>query len=306
MDRSSYFIPDKAMFGSFPSQESVDELEKEGVRFFINLTHENEKKITPYYTNYTYITFPIIDRQVPSNWKEFACFLIKLSDIIFQLKKKELIYIHCKGGHGRSGVVVACLMCYMFSMSPEDALKHTTKSHAMRSVMRDRWRKLGSPQTLHQKNFVYKFFEPLNFYRAYNNGYTAGFSNFTTHKLTINNYTFPTAEAAIQAYKNLDDLDYVNRQTQARNPVISKSMGRKVLLRDDWIYVCDESMYQILLCKFNQHPELKYNLINTGLRPIIQHTRGDNFWGDGGDGKGRNKLGKALMRLREYYYRQIM
>jgi N-glycosidase YbiA len=32
---------------------------------------------------------------------------------------------------------------------------------------------------------------------------------------------------------------------------------------------------------------------------IIEHTRNDNYWGDGGDGGGRNMLGKTLMLVRE-------
>ena len=48
MDKSSYFIKDRAMFGSFPTQEAVDELEIQGVRYFINLTNCNESKITHY------------------------------------------------------------------------------------------------------------------------------------------------------------------------------------------------------------------------------------------------------------------
>lgn len=32
---------------------------------------------------------------------------------------------------------------------------------------------------------------------------------------------------------------------------------------------------------------------------LIEHTTKDNYWGDGGDGSGQNKLGKALMKLRE-------
>lgn len=30
-----------------------------------------------------------------------------------------------------------------------------------------------------------------------------------------------------------------------------------------------------------------------------QHTPRDRYWGDGGDGTGRNQLGKTLMRVRE-------
>jgi ribA/ribD-fused uncharacterized protein len=305
MDRSSYFIKNRAIFGSFPTQESVEELEAEGVRYFVNLTHDHEKKITPYTTKYEYISYPIIDCNVPRDWQSFARFIIRISDIIKGLKLGELLYIHCKGGHGRSGVVVASLLCYMFGMSAADALEQTTKSHGKRSVMREKWRKLGSPQTYHQKSFVHKFFNQLNFYRAYKNGHTAGFSNFTSHPVSIEGFgSFPTAEAAIQAYKNQDDHKYVSRQESARTPVISKNIGRKTTLRPDWIRVREELMYKVVKAKFEQHPELFKNLLNTGLRPIVQHTRGDHFWGDGGDGSGQNKLGKVLMRLREHYYRK--
>ena len=43
-----YFIKNKALFGSFPTQTTVKELESEGVRYFINLTNTHEKKTTPY------------------------------------------------------------------------------------------------------------------------------------------------------------------------------------------------------------------------------------------------------------------
>lgn len=291
------------MFGSFPTQEAVDELEREGVKFFVNLTYDHERMITPYTTKQEYISFPIIDRQVPRDWKAFACFIVKISNIIGSLGAGELVYIHCKGGHGRAGVVVASLMCHMFNMKPDDALEHTSCSHSKRHIMRDRWRTLGSPQTSHQKRFIHNFFEPINFYRAYNTGHTAGFSTFSMHRVEIDGFgRFPTAEAAIQAYKCPDDPDYVSRQEEAKSPVISKNMGRKVLLRNDWLRVCDELMYKVLKNKFDQYPHLKESLMNTGFRPIIQHTRGDSFWGDGGDGNGHNKLGKALARLREYYY----
>ena len=306
MDRSSYFIEDKALFGSFPTQEAVNELEGEGVKFFINLTHDDEKKITPYHTKYTYISFPINDRHVPTDWKAFACFLIKISDIINDLNEGELVYIHCKGGHGRSGVVVACLLCYMFGFSPEESLEHTTNSHSKRNEMKERWRRLGSPQTSKQKSFVYKFFENLNFYRAYRTGYTAGFSTFTTHPVHVFGALYPTAEAAIQAMKCPSDNEYLLKQQNARSPVISKNLGRKVTLREDWEEVCDDLLYEVIKCKFDQYPYLQNILINTGLRPIVQHTRGDCFFGDGGDGTGQNRLGIVLTKLREHYYREII
>ena len=31
---------------------------------------------------------------------------------------------------------------------------------------------------------------------------------------------------------------------------------------------------------------------------MIEHRKADSYWGDGGNGTGKNKLGKLLMRLR--------
>jgi len=163
MDRSSYFIKDKALFGSFPTKDAITELEKEGVRYFIDLTFPDENNITPYFTKYKYISFPIKDRYYPENKHEFTEFILKIADIIVNLNDGEKVYIHCKGGHGRSGVVVSILLYHLFNLSPESALEHTKKSHNDRLVMRDKWRKIGSPQTYQQKIFVHNFCNSLTF-----------------------------------------------------------------------------------------------------------------------------------------------
>ena len=304
MERSSYFIKDRALFGSFPTQEAVEELEKMGVRHFVNLTHSHERKITPYKTQYNYLSFPITDHQVPEDSHVFACFVVKLADIIYDLEKGELIYIHCKGGHGRSGVVVASLLCHIFEMRPADALNHTTMYHSNRKTMREKWRQIGSPQTYQQKGFVHQLCKTVYFYRAYKIGSTAGFSNFTIFPVTIKDFgTFPTSEAALQAYKDPNNLEYVKKQISARSPLVSKKLGNKVQVRDNWKEVREEIMYKILKCKFSQHPYLKQTLLNTGLSPIIHRTMSDSVWGDGG-GKGLNLLGKSLVRLRTHYQRE--
>ena len=57
-------------------------------------------------------------------------------------------------------------------------------------------------------------------------------------------------------------------------------------------------MYEGLKHKFGQNEELRLKLMETGDRKIIEHTDRDKFWGDGGNGKGENKLGILLMKLR--------
>lgn len=306
MDKCSYFIKNRAMFGSFPTQEAVKELEEHGVRYFVDLTHFGEDKTTPYKTAYNYINYPITDRRIPTNWQSFANFIIKTSKLILSLKNGDVLYVHCKGGHGRSGIVVAALLCFIFKISPEEALQRTAKYHQNRSVMREKWRKLGSPQTFLQKNFIHKFFEPLHFYRAHKPGYLVGFSNFSLYPVDVPGIgVFPTAEAAFQAHKNLDNIEYVESQKNAETPMISKYIGKKVLLRSDWYMVQDSIMQKILRLKIEQNLDIKNTLINTGLRPIIEHTRIDNYWGDGGDGSGQNRLGKMITSLRNSLYEEM-
>ena len=54
--------------------------------------------------------------------------------------------------------------------------------------MREKWRKIGSPQTYEQKNFVYNFCKIIIFYKACKSGITNGFSNFTNHKVYIRKF----------------------------------------------------------------------------------------------------------------------
>jgi protein-tyrosine phosphatase len=154
MENASFFIENKALFGSFPTQTQIRKLEDIGVRYFVNLTHPDESKITNYTTNYNYISYPIIDRSIPEDNLDFSRFIYTLCNLISVLKEGEKIYIHCKGGHGRSGLVVACITTKFFNISPDTALKHTTKCHSKRQIMRDSWRRIGSPQTPQQKEFV--------------------------------------------------------------------------------------------------------------------------------------------------------
>jgi hypothetical protein len=54
-----------------------------------------------------------------------------------------------------------------------------------------------------------------------------------------------------------------------------------------------------LICKFTQDEDLKNILLGTGKSLLVEHTKNDSYWGDGGDGSGKNRLGKLLMEVRE-------
>lgn len=300
-----------AMFGGFPTQENADYLEKIGTKYFINLTFDNEKKIKPYNLRKGYYyTFPIKDKGVPTNIHKFCVFILKLMKIIKEMERNgrnEKIYIHCKGGHGRSGVVVACLVILLNKVSAEDGLRLTSEYHSQRD-MKSIWKNIGSPQTKQQKKFVTNLFKDCVFYRVLKNHSTTGFSNFSPHTVKIPGIgEFPTSEAAFQSQKCPADKNYVNRQLSAKTPAMSKKLGNNIEYDVmQWEKEKVAVMRSVVRLKFEQHPELMKNLLDTGFQMIISNDKNDSFWGIGKDGKGRNMLGMLLMEIRDDTYALVV
>ena len=58
-------------------------------------------------------------------------------------------------------------------------------------------------------------------------------------------------------------------------------------------------MYEGLVLKYTQNKELKKKLLDTKDSKLVEHTKKDKYWADGGNGTGQNKLGILLMRVRE-------
>ena len=279
MQNASYFIKDKALFGSYPTQEAVNSLEKIGVRYFVNLTRDTEKKISPYKTQYTSIIFPIPDHRTPTNKIEFSRFIIKLSDIILSLKSDERLYLHCKGGHGRSGIVVSVILCYLFGLSPQQAMEYTSKYHSRRPIMRDKWRKVGAPQSWHQKNFVYHFCKPIYIYKVAKIEYCKGFSIHSKHRINVPSLgSFSTLANILEEFIKIYGEEVYNSK-------ISKIL------------------FNLLKLKLDQHTDIKENLLNTGLSSIIYRDRTDLKIGTDENNVGENLLGKQLVKLRSFYLR---
>lgn len=131
-------------------------------------------------------------------------------------------------------------------------------------------------------------------------GEYGGFSNFSPHPIALKGKTWPTSEHYFQAQKfaGTPDEDEVRL---ARSPMIAARMGRsrKRPLRKDWESVKDAIMHEAVLAKFTRHADLRELLLATGDATIVEHTKNDAYWGDGGDGRGKNRLGQILMEVRE-------
>lgn len=126
------------------------------------------------------------------------------------------------------------------------------------------------------------------------------FSNFSPHPIRLKGKTWPTSEHYFQAQKFAGHPDETEIR-EAKSPMIAARMGRsrKRPLRKDWESVKNSIMHEAVLTKFTQHQDLREILLGSGEAEIIEHTTNDDYWGDGGDGRGKNKLGEILMRVRK-------
>jgi GTP cyclohydrolase II len=141
-------------------------------------------------------------------------------------------------------------------------------------------------------------FSPIHFYHS---DQTWGeFSNFSQHAVYLKGKIWSTTEHFYQAQKFNDPVQQ-ELVRSSKGPMLAKVMAKKLEeknLQSNWHFIKEEVMCQALNAKFTQHPELKELLLSTQQRHITERARNDSYWGDGEDGKGLNRLGELLMRLR--------
>lgn len=113
-NQSFCVVPDRFLAGNYPGDKTDAAARKKlgpildaGVNVFIDLTEAGELK--PYGhllpEGVRHARFPIRDVNVPKRSSEMAALL---DGIDAELDHENLIYLHCWGGHGRTGTVVGC------------------------------------------------------------------------------------------------------------------------------------------------------------------------------------------------------
>ncbi len=126
------------------------------------------------------------------------------------------------------------------------------------------------------------------------------FSNYASFPVNLDGKTWPTAEHYVQARqfkdKNLEE-EVVKYKSASIAVRICREKGTNP--RKDWDKVKDDVMYKAIKAKFSQHDALREKLLATGESPIVHYSPENDYWGDGGDGSGKNKMGKILMKVRK-------
>ncbi|KAK0236142.1 hypothetical protein EDD85DRAFT_631094 [Armillaria nabsnona] len=128
------------------------------------------------------------------------------------------------------------------------------------------------------------------------------FTNFSAHPVVYNGERYPTSEHLFQSFKFEHRPSLAKHiRTCSERPSVAFSEARRFQpeVRADWKAVNISKMEVALYLKFTQHGDLKREILATGDAELVEDSPKDAFWGVGLDGRGRNELGKALVRVRE-------
>lgn len=133
-------------------------------------------------------------------------------------------------------------------------------------------------------------------------GFTGPFnflSNFYIFPVAWKDMVLKSAEHAYQSEKPTNNLER-ELILNAVNPAAAKRLGSPKnckSIRPDWEMVKRDIMTEVLMAKFSA-PELRYKLLQTGNRELIERNWwGDTYWGVC-NRVGENWLGKLLMKVR--------
>lgn len=127
-----------------------------GITVFLDLTQSYE---VPEYAsflppNVQRISFPIRNFDVPSSVESVMNLFRRLEQLIHERPHAKL-YIHCHGGVGRTGTIVACYYIYFEHFSFEESLDKMKRKYAQSP----RSRIMDAPETQSQVEFVRRFAE---------------------------------------------------------------------------------------------------------------------------------------------------
>lgn len=125
-------------------------------------------------------------------------------------------------------------------------------------------------------------------------------NNWSAHKIEIWGQSFPTLEHAFH-YKKFTDTrpEIAEAILRAPSPWAAMQIERKnkASRRAEWQEVKLAVMEELVRAKVAQNDDVRERLLSTGTKNIYENSPWDDFWGYA-DGKGRNNMGKILMRIR--------
>ena len=157
----SYRVDDNVWAGEYPVWEweqgarmrQLKLFTDFGINYFLDLTENGEMPpYAPFLTNNIgRHTFPIPNGCIPHSVK-WVVDLFRIINGVLN-KPETKLYIHCHGGVGRTGTIVACYYIYFKGMPADNALAEMRRRYATHG--RSAW--MSAPETEVQLNFIKEF-----------------------------------------------------------------------------------------------------------------------------------------------------
>ena len=123
-----------ARFDTYVCLMESDELAR--FRPYTELIASAGAQLTPPLPVLDHVHFPIPDRGLPRDETDL---LALVRDMLARMSQGRKLYVHCWGGHGRTGTVVAVLLAHLHGISAKTSLimwkqmHHTRTHHATRA-----------------------------------------------------------------------------------------------------------------------------------------------------------------------------
>jgi ribA/ribD-fused uncharacterized protein len=124
-------------------------------------------------------------------------------------------------------------------------------------------------------------------------------SNFFISPFVIQGKEYPTVEHWFQSQK-FSNPELQERVRTAPTAAQAKKVGRTrdASFLENWDSVKETILYEGLKAKFDQNIVLQNLLLKTDSEELIEQSPWDSYWGSGRTGKGKNRMGFLLMKLR--------
>lgn len=192
-DHANWLIPGKLACGPYPgldginfptltaAQHHLQSLLADGINTFVCLQSEYSAHPQPHphfpqfedyaqtlkhanCNNITFHHFPIADQECPPSKPVFVSQLRITCDAMM---RGAVVYVHCAGGHGRTGLFVSCLLAAIFHIhDPDYIMTYVQRMHDARRIQDARCKGMlfvHSPNTIQQRAFVRDFITFLRF-----------------------------------------------------------------------------------------------------------------------------------------------
>lgn len=147
MGEYSTLLNGQLYFGQYPSLIQLNQLRILGVNICIDLTQTND------YQYIDKIHFPIRNKGVPSSKIAFHNLVTSLCNHIRDGKK---IYIHCRHGRGRTGLLVAALIGHCLKVDVNAAMHIVSAAYQTGNATEKSPKRL--PHHHNQQNFLKEYF----------------------------------------------------------------------------------------------------------------------------------------------------